>query len=167
MKETAYMPRDWFAGRLAVARGPKGDIVEKPRTKWTAADLVRTTIDDYAKFMVAVMHNQGLSKEVAAQRLTITRDTATPEEKTKLCASAGVVDCKLRVGMGLGWQIIDTGSEKIVNHGGSDTGVHTYAFYVPSSQVGVVIFTTGENGSKVIRQIVEALHPDPMLLGTL
>ncbi len=102
MKDTAYMPRDWFAGRLAVARGPKGDVEEHPRTRWTAADLVRTTIDDYARFMVAVMHNQGLSKEVAAQRLTITRDTATPEEKAKLCSLAGIADCKIRIGMGLG-----------------------------------------------------------------
>jgi len=168
MKDTSYIARAWFAGRLAVPQGPKGEAEPKSHLAWSAADLVRTTIGDYSKFVVSVMHNERVSKELAAQRLIMTRNLATPDEEKKVCAE-GKSDgpCTVSVGMGLGWEVLKHNDETILDHDGSDWGVHTLAFFIPKKQVGVVIFTNGDNGSKVIREIVGLLYPDPVYLATL
>jgi hypothetical protein len=69
--------------------------------------------------------------------------------------------------MGLGWQVLDIDGEKIVDHSGSDQGENSLVFYLPERQIGVVIFTNGENGTKVIREIVRMLYPNQAFLATL
>jgi hypothetical protein len=68
MKETSHTARDWYSRRLAVPHGRNG---EKPfggvATAWNGANLLRTTIGDYAKFVVSVMHDEGLTKAIAAE----------------------------------------------------------------------------------------------------
>ena len=44
------------------------------------ADLLRATIGDYAKFVISVMHDEGVSKEIASERIRITRNLVTPEK---------------------------------------------------------------------------------------
>ena len=84
MKDTSYTPRDSWVGRQAKP------VESNFRTRWNAADLVRTTVGDYAKFVISVMHNEGVSKEIASERATITRNEVTPEEQTVLCESASI-----------------------------------------------------------------------------
>ena len=55
----------------------------------------------------------------------------------------------------------------ILDHAGSDPGVHTVAFFVPEKKIGVVVFTNGENGPKVIQEVVRVLYPDEVLIATL
>jgi hypothetical protein len=69
--------------------------------------------------------------------------------------------------MGLGWQVIVHNGVTIADHSGSDTGVNTDAFFIPSKRFGAIIFTNGENGSKVIGEIVRALSPDPVYAATV
>jgi CubicO group peptidase (beta-lactamase class C family) len=52
MKDTSYTPREWWTGRQAKP------VEADPRTKWSAADLLRTTVRDYATFMINVMNNE-------------------------------------------------------------------------------------------------------------
>ena len=169
MKETSYTAQEWYAGRLAVPRGPKGEEpIDPVATTWNGADLLRTTIGDYAKFVVSVMHDEGLTKEIAAQRATMTRDQVKPEDLAKVCKAAGEVGpCTITAGMGLGWQVETVDGVKILNHSGSDWGVHTFAMFVPSQGIGVVVFTNGENGNEVIRKVVEALYPNQLFAATI
>ena len=169
MKETSYTAKEWYAGRLAVPRGPNG---EKPTdivaTTWNGADLLRTTIGDYAKFVVSVMHDDGLTREIATQRATMTRDLVKPEDLAKVCKKAGEVEpCTIAAGMGLGWEVETVNGVKILNHDGSDWGVRTFAMFVPSQGIGVIVFTNGENGMEVIRKVVEALYPNQLYLATM
>ncbi len=169
MKDTSYTARAWFAGRLAVPRGEKGDLEPKTRSTWCAADLLYTTVGDYAKFVVSVMHNEKLTKEIAAERLTNTRNRATPEQVKKFCAEGrpGSTNCSLTDGLGLGWEVITIDGETIIDHGGGDPGVRTLAFYLPQRQIGVVIFTNGQNGTKVTQEILRLLYPNPVFIATL
>lgn len=169
MKDTSYTAKDWYSGRLAVPHGPKG---EKPfdavATTWNGADLVRTTIGDYAKFVVSVMHDEGLTKTISAERATMTRDTAKPEDLEKACREAGEVgNCSVTAGMGLGWEVETVNGVKILDHDGSDWGVKTLVMFVPSQGIGAVVFTNGENGNQVIRKIVEALYPNKLYAATI
>lgn len=169
MKDTAYTPRPGFKGRLAVPFDPQDEDRPTARTTWSAADLLRTTIGDYTRFVVSVMHNKGLTRRIASERLVITRNLVTQDQKNKMCPliRPGATDCELTAGLGLGWQAINMNGETIVDHGGTDKGVYTLAFFIPESGLGVVVFTNGENGIKVIRNIVETVYPNPAFIATI
>jgi CubicO group peptidase (beta-lactamase class C family) len=169
MRETSYTAKEWYAGRLAVPHGPRAEKPADPvATTWNGADLLRTTIGDYAKFMVSVMHDQGLTKGIAAERATMTRDLVKPKDLDKACNEAKEVGhCTVRAGMGLGWEVETVNGVKILDHDGSDWGVKTFAMFVPSQRTGVVVFTNGENGKDVIRKVVEALYPNRLYVATM
>ncbi len=169
MKDTAYTARKWFAGRTAVALGPRGEPEIQIAKNWTGADSLRTTVGDYAKFVVSVMHNEWLTPEIAAKRLVSTRNQATTEEVKRLCEKAkqDPAYCALSAGMGLGWQVVKHNDVTILDHTGSDPGVKTVAFYLPEKKIGVVALTSGENGQKVIHEVVRVLYPDEVLIATL
>jgi CubicO group peptidase (beta-lactamase class C family) len=102
MKETSYTEKAWYAGRLAVPHGPKAEKpVDLVAQAWNGADLLRTTIQDYAKFVVSVMHDEGLTSEIATERATLTRNRMKPEDLKNLCSTAGKPGhCQVTAGMG-------------------------------------------------------------------
>jgi CubicO group peptidase (beta-lactamase class C family) len=169
MKETSYRAKDWYLGRLAAPHGPKEEKpIDAVATKWNAADLLRTTIGDYAKFVVSVMRDEGLTEAIAAERAIITRDMVKPEDLEKICREAGELgQCTVMAGMGLGWEVEIANGVKILDHDGSDWGVKTSAMFVPSQGVGVVVFTNGENGTQVIRNVVKVLYPNKLYLAKM
>ncbi len=169
MNETSYTSKVWYTGRLAVPRGPKGEKPVDPiATTWNGADLLRTTIGDYAKFVVSVMHDEALTKGIATERATMTRDTVKPQDLEKACREAGDDGhCTVTAGMGLGWEVETVNGVKILDHDGSDWGVRTLAMFVPSQGVGVVVFTNGDNGMQVIRRVVGALYPNRLYVATM
>lgn len=163
MKHTSFTTKAWFNGRLAQPYANNAFLSPALTSTWNAADLVETTITDYAHFVASVMRNEGLSPAIAAERLVMTRDWTPEDAREQVCAyEVPGTACHISAGMGLGWQIIVHNGVTIVDHSGSDTGVNTYAFFIPSKRVGAVIFTNGENGSKVIGEIVRVLSPDPV-----
>lgn len=169
MKDTAYSPRSWFAGRVAVPHGPKGESRPATQSTWDAADLLHTTIGDYATFVVSVMRRDGLTNKIAVEQMTSTRNLPTPEQLTNLCAEAKVnaSDCKGTAGMGLGWQIMTLEDETIIDHSGSDWGVRTHVFFLPQRRFGMVVFTNGDNGGKVIKEIVSLAYHNALFIATL
>ena len=169
MNETSYTAKDWQVGRLAVPHGPKRDKpVDDVAQAWNGADLLRTTIQDYAKFVVSVMHDEGLTREIAAERATLTRDRMKPEDLKNVCRTVGDPGhCLVTAGMGLGWEVETVNGEKILDHDGSDWGVKTFVMFVPARGIGVVVFTNGENGEAVIKKVVEVLYPNKLYLATM
>ena len=169
MKETSYTAKDWYSGRLAVPHGPKSEKpIDQVATMWNGADLLRTTIGDYAKFVVSVMHDEGLTERIAQERATMTRDLVKPEDLEKACRAVGEAGhCSVTAGMGLGWEVETVNGVRILNHDGSDWGVKTLVMFVPSEGIGVVAFTNGENGTEVIRKVVEALYPNKLYIATI
>jgi Beta-lactamase len=124
---------------------------------------LRTTVGDYAKFVISVMHDQGLSKGIASERATITRNEIKPEEEAVICESAPNPDsCHVAARMGLGWKITKINAETILDHSGTDPEVHTRAFFLPDKRMGAVVFTNGDNGSEVINRIIGILYPNPI-----
>lgn len=163
MKDTAFTAQDWFTGRLAQPYTSNGFQPPVLTSAWNAADLVETTVTDYAHFVVSVMHNEGLSPAIAVERFVMTRDWTTDEARKQVCTrETPKTTCRLSAGMGLGWQIIIHNGVTIVDHSGSDNGVNTHVFFVPSKHIGAVIFTNGESGDKVIGEIIRMLYPDPV-----
>jgi CubicO group peptidase (beta-lactamase class C family) len=168
MKDTSFTAKDWFNGRLAQPCSNGAFSPPAITSTWNAADLVETTITDYGHFVASVMRNEGLSPTIAAERLIMTRDWTSEDAREQACTheTSGNA-CHISAGMGLGWQVIVHNGVTIVDHSGSDTGVTTHAFFIPSKHVGAVVFTNGDNGSKVIGEIVNVLSPDPVYAATV
>jgi CubicO group peptidase (beta-lactamase class C family) len=163
MHDTSYTPQPWWANRQAKP------VESNPRTKWSAADLLRTTVSDYANFLISVMRNDQLTKEIAVQRFTITRNLTSPENEIVLCESASDPDhCRVSTGFGLAWHIVKINDELIVDHTGADADVKTFAMFLPQRQSGIVIFTNGPDvGHQIIDKILAVLYPNPVYASTL
>jgi len=163
MRDTSYTPRDWWAGRQAKP------VEATDRTKWSAADLLRTTVTDYAKFIISVMGNEHVTPEITRQRLSIVRNNVTPETQAAVCKNTPDPDhCSDSAGFGLSWQILHINNEIIVDHSGSDPDVKTLAMFLPSRKTGIVVFASGPDiDNRLIQKIVSVLYPNPVYLNTL
>jgi len=162
MKDTSYTPQPWWAGRQAKP------VEAQPRTNWSAADLLRATVSDYAKFVISVMRDNGLEKGIADQRLTITRNLVTPEKEEVLCEAEHPEQCHVSEGFGLGWYVVNLNGEIIADHTGADSDVKTFVFFIPRQRRGAVIFTDGPDvGHEMIDKVLGVLYPDPVYAATV
>jgi CubicO group peptidase (beta-lactamase class C family) len=156
MTQTAFIGRPWFENRVAVPQGRDGTRRDpRIRDEWNAADDVHSTVGDYARFLLWAMDDTPLDPEIAAARFTISDD-----QSAEICGPGRIEEplCPIAMGVGLGWLVYETPQETVVMHGGADWGERTLGFYVPDRDIGVVIFTNGANGQKVIRDIVRTLY---------
>jgi hypothetical protein len=158
MTSTALTRRDWFAGRVAMPYGREGRYREPTvADSALASDDLYTTVGDYASFLVGVMNRDGLSAAYAAQR-----DSSHVANTSGSACPDGVVPCP-RSSMGLGWEILEFPGETVRLHTGGDWGESTMAFYFAETRDGVVMFTNGANGMKVMLQAIGLLFPDTQL----
>jgi len=115
--------------------GKPYDIVKN--SKPSAADDLMTSVEDYGKFLIAVMNNDLLSK-------TVFKEMETRQ-----------VDTKKNKYFGLGFEIYDLGNGEIaLSHGGSDKGVNTIAVMLPKTKQGLVIFTNVDDGYKIYEPLI-------------
>jgi CubicO group peptidase (beta-lactamase class C family) len=151
MQSTSYVGQSWFDGRIAVPVGADG-IALKPHiaAHFIAADLVYTTAGDYARFLLSVLKDEGLTGAIAADRARVQRS-----QKASDCQGAGAASCPLDVGPGLGWQVLLFPGHTILMHTGRDPGLSTFAWLDKSTGDGAVILTNGEHGDKIVLPVLE------------
>lgn len=139
MHDTSYIWNEKKdAGRIVTGYDKDGkpyDIVKN--TQPSAADDLMTSVEDYGKFLIAVMNNDLLSKTVFKEMET--RQINTKKNKY----------------FGLGFEIYDLGNGEIaLSHGGSDKGVNTLVIMLPKTKQGLVIFTNVDDGYKVYEPLI-------------
>lgn len=139
MKDTSYLwNQKKYEDRMVLGYDSNGKLYGIVKnTKINAADDLITSVEDYGKFLAAVMNNTLLSPKVFNEMKT--RQVQTKQNKF----------------FGLGFEIYDLGNNEIaLSHGGSDKGVNTIAFIVPATKKGLIIFTNVENGYKIYEPII-------------
>lgn len=160
MTQTASTRRPWFAGRIALPYGAEGRYGEPAiQDSVLASDDLYTTVGDYAAFLVRVMRRDGLAPAFAAQRDSV---HVANERASADCDPAAVTACP-RVGMGLGWEIIQFPGETVRMHSGSDWGEKAMALYFAETGDGAVMFTNGAGGMPVMLRTIGLLFPDTRL----
>lgn len=125
--------------RYAVPHDASGVAVELPKNKnASAADLLKTTVEDYCKFAVELMKGTLLNEEVF-------NDMISPQSKVTEYES-----------FGLGWDIMkDLRHEEFaLMHDGDDYGAHSIVILLPKSKRGLVVLTNGEKGDEVIKDVL-------------
>jgi CubicO group peptidase (beta-lactamase class C family) len=157
MRDSHYSGAAALADRVATVQGPDGSrrLPDAP-PRWSGADDLHISVSDYARFVAAVMKDRGLDPAVAARRGKVFENMVS-----MACPPAKIAPelCPKSVAFGLGWVVFDNGRETVMMHGGGDWGERTLAFFVPKRRLGMVVFTSGANGQKVIRDAVAMLYP--------
>lgn len=154
MHDTRYVWNDNIdLSRYAVPHDTAGAELEIPKNKEaSAADFLKTTVEDYCKFGIAVMEGTGLTTEVFNEMIR-------PQAKVNKNES-----------FGLGWDIIAnlSNGEYTLFHTGSDAGTRTAIILLPKSGRGIVVLTNGDNGNEVLEQVVpQFLDPGKEILEKL
>ena len=111
---------------------------EKWFTANAAANLL-TTIDDYAKFLIDILHGAELSKELYNEFIS------------------PVSEVKNGINWGLGMQLFPDlpDNESALVHTGGDYGTKCIAILLLQSKKGLIIFTNSENGLKIWKKIIQ------------
>jgi len=139
MKYTSYIWNEKkYSERMILGYDNSGKPYEIVKNKTpNAADDLITSVEDYGKFLVAVLNNDLLTPKI------------DEEMKTKH------IETKKDKFFGLGFEIYDLGNNEIaLSHGGSDKGVNTIVFLLPKTKKGLIIFTNVENGYKIYESLV-------------
>ncbi|TSJ36408.1 beta-lactamase family protein [Mucilaginibacter corticis] len=147
MKNTRYGWSDRLdSARFADPHDTKGERIKMVKiTQTIAADWLVTTISDYTKFGLAVLTGTALSPETFAQMVS-------PQVEMK----PGTVE-----NMGLGWEVMTPleNGEYLLMHTGADDGVKTLIILLPQSKRGIILFTNGNNGFELVKNIIKnAFH---------
>ena len=140
MNDTSYIWNEKKdADRIVIGYDNNGkpyDIVKNKTPN--AADDLTTTVEDYGKFLTAVMGNELLSPEVF--KAMTTKQVETKKNKY----------------FGLGFEIYDLGNGEIaLSHGGADKGVNTIVFILPKTKQGLIIFTNVDDGYKIYSPLIK------------
>ncbi len=146
MKDTRYCwNKDVDESRFAFGHDSQGNMVPRSRTvgdnasaKGAAGSLI-TTVEDYCKFGIYVMNGAGLSQKLYNEMI---------KPQVKLNEYLGV---------GLGWKIVNhlPNGEYTLQHGGNNNGVKNMGILLPKSKRGVIVFTNGDNGMFVFRNVIK------------
>lgn len=148
MSDTHFVWDATFAERFAREHDQEGRRIEvPPKFTASAADDLLTTIGDYGRFAAAVARGANLSSALFKQTCSI-------QIPGRIAAQAGSP-----ADYGLCWRVITTAHGTALMHGGSDRGARAAVIVVPKSQAGVVIFTNGDNGGRIIEAIVPLVLP--------
>jgi CubicO group peptidase (beta-lactamase class C family) len=141
MHDTHFTWSNSFANRFAVGFDDKGIGYPITQNKIpSAADLLKTTVEDYSKFVIALLNGKILKPAVYEDM--IKRHVTLKEDKY----------------VGLGWEIFDNlgDSEYVLSHGGGDPGVRTAVFISPKTKGGLIIFTNSDDGYKIYAPLLSA-----------
>jgi hypothetical protein len=111
--------------------------------------------------MISVMRNDGLTADLAAQRVGLETDA-----KAEWCPQASP-PCPDRLGFGLGWEVAEFGPRTYLMHTGRDEGVFTLGYIRPDTLSGMVIFTNSENGGGIMLPLMERFGADPEFVAYL
>jgi CubicO group peptidase (beta-lactamase class C family) len=158
MRSTSFTRQPWFDDRVAMGRGADGNFASPDfSAEGNAADLLYTTIGDYAAFLAGVMNRAGLPAAYARQR----DSSHVLDDASRASCRAKLADrCAERFGMGLGWSILEYPGFTVRWHTGSDAAHKALVFYVPERRQGAVLLTNGADGFGVIIEVAALLARD-------
>jgi len=163
MANTRYIEPAELLPRIAKPHDAAGKELEPTLAgKANAADLVYTTAADYARFMLDVVNDKGLTPQIAAQRSAIQTD-----RKAEICKGKLEAACPQTIGFGLGWEVFNFPSTTILMHTGRDPGLWTLAFIDRGTRSGAVYLTNSDKGHEAVFAMLQNINANQDFLNFL
>jgi CubicO group peptidase (beta-lactamase class C family) len=163
MRASGYVSAQGRTTAIAVPYDEAGRPLPVARvTRYNAADLAHATARDYARFLIDVRNDTGITASVAAARSASQADLTSD-----ICTGAKARTCPSWTGFGLGWQLLGFPGGTTMLHTGKDAGAFTFAAIDRARGDGIVILTNSDNGWRVILPILAQTRSDPRLIAFL
>jgi CubicO group peptidase (beta-lactamase class C family) len=166
MSNASFSDRSWMAGRHARPMNRDGEFKGADLAKEgmpNAADNLFVTTNDYAKFMISVVKDEGLNRAAAVERsrkhVEIPAPAACQPSPDKLI----VAGCPDITEFGLGWISYRFGARTILSNSGNDWGEFAIVYIEPATGNGMIIFVNGGNGVPVAMDAMALLDPDSLV----
>lgn len=159
MKRTSMVWEDRFESDFANGYDDRGrSLGPIQRKKADAAGSMVTTVADFARFMVAVMHGQGLRPETRELMLRPQIRIVSKHQFPTLSAETTEANNGIQLSYGLGWGLYQTPYGKAFFKEGHDEGWRNYTVCFDKAKSGIVIMTNSGNGEGIYKELLERLQ---------
>jgi CubicO group peptidase (beta-lactamase class C family) len=151
MKKSYFVWNEAMESVIVTPHGKRGRTADKrqwrPDKPMGAATLF-TTIEDYARFLSAMLYTADQVKE-----------TATSTQKLSSNEVEKMLEPQIEIGnqlaWSLGWGLEEHENDWFFWQWGDNPGIKHFAVGSRSRKLAVVVFTNGQNGKSVYRPIIE------------
>jgi CubicO group peptidase (beta-lactamase class C family) len=149
MTSSGYVWTKTFEQHAADGHDEQQRLLDRKRpsdvdaARYGAAGGLLTTPTDYAKFLLQVVN----PKSSARFRL----QTNTIDEMVRPVIKGGDSPLSSRA---LGWEVVRTGTDDILVHGGDNAGFHAFAAASRKRKTGYIVMTNGDGGTNLIKKLI-------------
>jgi CubicO group peptidase (beta-lactamase class C family) len=153
MRHSSYEWREEYEANYAVGHAEFGVAIDrKPMTEGSAAFSLYTTAIDYAKFLIAMQNETGLTRESIEEMLT---PQVQLDEECLNCTNRAPSKLSDVNAWGLGWGLQTTDQGTSFWHWGDQGIYRCYTMVFKKQQIGLVYFTNSENGLAIRDELVD------------
>jgi CubicO group peptidase (beta-lactamase class C family) len=153
MTDSSYVWQDSYATQMSYRHKANGDPSGQNRSPQpNAAASLRTTAQDYGRFLVAILNGTGLKKETA--KLMLTPQIKLSESGTNNTARAPE-KLSPTLSWGLGWGLQTTGDGVSFWHWGDNGDSKAYVVVYEKQKLGLVVFADSANGLSIVPDIIQ------------
>jgi CubicO group peptidase (beta-lactamase class C family) len=171
MKETIYQPlgmartsmvwEDRFEDNFANGYNEQSkSLGPERRKKGNAAGSMQTTLNDYARFVQAVLGGAILDGKDREQMLSPQIQIRSKHEFPSLAPETTTENQSIRLSYGLGWGLFWTRYGKAFFKEGHDDGWRHYVVCFDDPKSGMLIMTNSSNGEDIYSNLLETLLSD-------
>ena len=160
MKNTVIAWDDLLGENAAYGYDGKENIFPIKRGKANAAGSIITTIDDYTKFISAVLKHKNLKKstfdEMLKPQIQIYSKTQFPVPSREMTDE----NKWIHLAYGLGWGLMQTPRGKAFFKEGHDDGWQNYSVCFPDKKIAVVIMSNSGRAESIFKELLELTIKD-------
>ncbi|WP_152616801.1 serine hydrolase domain-containing protein [Flavihumibacter solisilvae] len=161
MDRSSYAWEPAYENDYCFGHNAKGELYEKDKdNEPRSASTLETTLDDYSKFITAVLRNS-LLKPVS------TKEMFTPQVRLRSVQQFGqlsMVDSTtndaIRLSYGLGWGLLQSPYGVGAFKEGHGDGFQHYTILFPQKKTGILIMSNSDNAESIFKELLEVTIGD-------
>jgi len=158
MSRTSMVWQSGFESDYANGYDEYGRSLGPERRKTAdAAGSMQTTPRDFARFIQAVMHGEGLSRRTRELMLSVQVQIFSKHQFPTLGSETTDENKTIRLSYGLGWGLYWTPYGKAFFKEGQDEGWRNYTVCFDQPRTGLLIMTNSSNGQGIFKELLETL----------
>ena len=131
-----------------------------PQSKADAASSMLTTLQDYARFVRAVVRGSLLHPKLTAEMLSPQIRITSAREFPTLAPETTAANDSIRLSYGLGWGLYWSPYGKAFFKEGHENGWRHYVVCFDQPKLGLLIMTNSSNGEDVYGALLESVIRD-------
>ncbi len=160
MRNSSTIKAIWMNEKYVVPANEEGGFQNDYQLEigdWNAADDLFVSVEDYAKFLIAVMNHVKSDSEFAKERIRVQTDLTN--DRIWGCDDT-VTPCPKPFGHGLGWFVFGYDGLVNIHHGGNDASEAAIGYIEPQTGRGAIVFVNSTQGIRVWPKVVEIIDEE-------